>query len=168
MSQILYLYATIRTYEDYIDTLEERLNEEDKLLTRLEHNETNYALRNRQTLDISTLSNEVCFPGKVSFRQHTRQNFLLDRHLALAIMLRRLAYPTGILDLELLFGIDKATIGAVFNTMIKILNSNYEKGITFNAKHLHSINLQRFSEATERKAGKTIVCKPWFRSQLKK
>ncbi|KAG2192758.1 hypothetical protein INT47_008409 [Mucor saturninus] len=60
MSQILYLYATIRTYEDYINTLEERLNEEDELLARLEHNETNYALRNRQTLDISTLSNEVC------------------------------------------------------------------------------------------------------------
>ncbi|KAG2193789.1 hypothetical protein INT47_009931 [Mucor saturninus] len=145
MSQILYLYATIRTYEDYINIVEERLNEEDELLARLEH--------------ISTLSNEVCkslfrftfrelkmvsralgFPEKVSFRQHTRQHFSLDRHLALAIMLRRMAYPSRLLDLELLFGIDKATIG-----------TNYEEGITFNAKHLHSFNLQRFAEATERK-----------------
>ncbi|KAG2191981.1 hypothetical protein INT47_005721 [Mucor saturninus] len=142
MSQILYLYATIRTYEDYINTLEERLNEEDELLARLEHNETNYALRNRQTLDNSTLSNE---------------NFLLDRHLALVIMLRRLAYPTRISDLELLFGINKATIGTVFHTMIEILNYNCEKGIRFNAKHLHSFNLQRLSEATERKAASSLV-----------
>ncbi|KAG2199303.1 hypothetical protein INT47_012937 [Mucor saturninus] len=170
MSQILYLYATIRTYEDYINIVEERLNEEDELLARLEHNETSYALHNRQTLDISMLSNEVYkslfkftfrehkivssalgFPENVSFRQHTRQRFSLDRHLSLAIMLRRLAYPSKLLDLELLFGIDKATISTVFNTMIEILNYNYEEGITFIAKHLHSFNLQRFAEATERK-----------------
>lgn len=170
MAHIIYLQALAVAYESYMNRMEAELNENDGLLARLEHDEVNYALHNRQRLDISSLSDEVCkslfrftfeqlktvsralgLPEEVTFRAHTRQQFSFDRNLALAIMLRRLAYPSRLVDLELLFGIDKSTIGVVFNGMIELLSDNYEEKVVFNAKHLHSFNLRRFADATKEK-----------------
>lgn len=66
---------------------------------------------------------------------------------ALAIMLRRLAYPSRLIDLSLLFGVNYATICTIFNEMIERLYNKYNEGIRYNKKHLNSFNLRVFNDA---------------------
>lgn len=162
------LYA-LEQYSNIVDEIEDE-QRNDSLLARLEYNEAVHALHDRQTLDITSLEDSVCktlfrftyvelvavsralgFPQLVVFRGDSRQAFSLDRCLALAIMLRRLAYPSRLVDLELLFNINYSTIGVVFNHMLELLYHNYGNGIRFNEKHLNRMNLIRFADATRRK-----------------
>ncbi|KAI9357415.1 hypothetical protein BD770DRAFT_472759 [Pilaira anomala] len=56
----------------------------------------------------------LCFLGR-RFVSNSSQSFTMNRDYALAIMLRRLAYPSRLTDLELIFNIAYATIGMIFN-----------------------------------------------------
>ncbi|KAI9358862.1 hypothetical protein BD770DRAFT_455397 [Pilaira anomala] len=125
--------------ERLINLIEEEEEEEDDLFSRLRRNRRAYALHNRQRLDIASLDDDLCkllfrftyteikritkamrLPEKISFRSNTSQSFTMNRDYALTIMLRRLAYPSRLIDLELLFDIAYATIGMVFNSMIDV------------------------------------------------
>lgn len=60
MAQVIYLSALAVAYAAYMNEIEEKIKGQDELLVRLGHNETNYALHNREILDISSLSKEIC------------------------------------------------------------------------------------------------------------
>lgn len=94
---------------------------------------------------------------RIVFRGGTSSAFSKDRYLSLAIMLRRLAYPSRLVDLQLLFNIHYSTIGVIFNNMIELLDHNFGKGVSFNHKHLNVHNLRRFFDATERKGKKSYL-----------
>lgn len=70
----------------------------------------------------------------VVFRAGEPQQFSYNSTKALAIMLRRLAYPSRLFD-QLLFGIDLSTICLVFNSMIELIFYKYRDGIRFNKRH---------------------------------
>ena len=84
---------------------------------------------------------------RITCRANTSQQFYWDTIEAFAIMLRRLAYPSRLIDLELLFGISYSTICTIFNEMIVLLYSKYNEGIRLTRNHLRPYNLRRFSEA---------------------
>lgn len=143
---------------------------EENFFDRLDGNRRQYRLHNRQKLDLTTLDDELCeslfrftlseikkiaiameFPEKISFRDSSPQRFYMDREYALAIMLRRLAYPSRYVDLELMFGIADSTICVIFNTMVVKIYLRFSEGIKLNRCHLHSFNLMRFNDAVRRK-----------------
>lgn len=89
---------------------------------------------------------------RIYFRTNdVSHRFSLDRVFALGIMLRRLAYPNRLPDLQMLFGIHQTTIDVVFNDMIEMMYETFEKGIRFNKKHLNRFNIQVFAEAIKAK-----------------
>lgn len=176
-----YHYLTIAELltERYLEFIAEEEEAEDELLVRLEHNSRAFALHNRQKLDIASLDDDLCkilfrftyaeiqrvtramrLPEKITFRGDSPQSFSMNRDYALAIMLRRLAYPSRLIDLELLFDIAYTTIGVVFNSMIELLYNRFQQGLRLNKEHLHAFNLMCFADASDRKGKKTfdIVC----------
>lgn len=162
MSYSLALINTFIHYDRLVDDVEEE-EHNDNLFARLGRDERTYELHNRRTLDIASLDDDICkalfrftyveiiavatalgLPEKNVFKEGSSSAFSKYRHLALAIMLRRLAYPSRLVDLELLFNIHYSTIGVICNHMIELLYHNYGKGVLFNYKHLNGYNLQRF------------------------
>ncbi|KAI9352338.1 hypothetical protein BD770DRAFT_142116 [Pilaira anomala] len=122
--------------EGLINLIEQESENEDDLFTRLGRNHRTYALHNRQRLDIAAFYDDLCkrlfcftyaekkritkamrLPEQISFRSNSSQSFTMNRDYALAIMLRRLAYPSRLIGLELIFDIAYATIGMVFNSI---------------------------------------------------
>ncbi|KAI9347511.1 hypothetical protein BD770DRAFT_475265 [Pilaira anomala] len=70
--------------ERLINLIEKESENEDDLFTRLGPNHRAYALHNHRQ------------------RSNSSQSFTMNRDYALAIMLRRLAYPSRLTDLELI------------------------------------------------------------------
>lgn len=169
------IHLARRSYHDSANEAKMQQEEGDELFKRLNRDVRAYALHNRKHLDLEFLDGALCrslfrftypemrlvsrvlgFPKHVSFRSGTPQRFSLDRTFAFAIMLRRLAYHSKLKDLELLFGMNKSTIGVVYNTMLTLLYEFYHEGIRFNEKHLHPFNLIRFANATKLKGKYTV------------
>lgn len=66
---------------------------------------------------------------------------------ALAITLRRLAFPSRLSDLSLIFGYHTTDISRVFNAMIKVLYDRYGRVMELNYNQFSPANLERFSSA---------------------
>jgi hypothetical protein len=135
-----------------------------------------YNLHNNEWMNSSSLADLLClrlfhftygqikrivkamgFQSKIVFREGTLQSFSWDSAEAIAIMLRRLAYPSRFMDLQLLFGIHRSTICLIFNSMIKIIHNKFYEGIRYNKKHLNSFNLKRLNRAIIEK-GSSFEC----------
>lgn len=82
----------------------------------------------------------------VVFRAGEPQQFSYNSTKALAIMLRRLAYPSRLFD-QLLFGIDLSTICIVFNSMIELIFLQISRWNSLQQKALSSFNLRLFNNA---------------------
>lgn len=157
---------------EYLDAIEfeNELEEDDELFDELGGNSRLYNLHNLQRLDISSLTDEHCLllfrftyseiqriaaamnlPELTVFRSNSRQQFSWNSVEALAIMLRRLAYPARLIDLQFLFGINKYTLCTIFNGMVETLYEKYHEGIRYNKNHMHPWNLRRFSAAVTAK-----------------
>ena len=103
-------------------------------------------------VQLKYIARTMCFPERIYFRTNDiSHRFSFGRVLCLGIMLRRLAYPNRLPDLEMLFGINQTTIDVVFNGMIEIVHDNFHEGIRFNKKHLNPFNLQMFSAVIQAK-----------------
>lgn len=106
-------------------------------------------------LQLRYVSRVMGLPERIYFRTNDiSHRFSYDRVLCLGSMLRRLAYPNRLLDLQMLFGIDHTTIDVVFNDMIELLYENYQEGIRFNKRHFNRFNLQTFAEVIKTKNSK--------------
>jgi len=70
---------------------------------------------------IVTVAAALCLPHVIYFRASLRQKFSLDRITSLCILLKRLAFPNRLLDLDEFFGIDSSTIDHIIITMVESL-----------------------------------------------
>lgn len=168
MNSFLFQNITERAYLEAVNFEEAVANdsEEETLYTRLDRDDRAYTLHNSQRLDISSLDDDLCkklfrftceeikrivramgFPESIQFRENSAHSFSWDAVDALAIMLRRFAYPSRLLDLSLLFGIHESTICTIFNSMVEKIYLKYKDGIRYNKKHLTSLNLRIFNDA---------------------
>ncbi|OBZ80518.1 hypothetical protein A0J61_11433 [Choanephora cucurbitarum] len=88
------------------------------------------------------LADEIVFRG-----DDARHSFKRDAIYSLAILLRRLSYPSRLKDLTLLFGYDFSTISTIINGMLDLLNHLFREGLDFNEHQFRVHKLQRFNAA---------------------
>lgn len=115
-------------------------------ITALSHADCKTAFRFTYD-ELILVARALGLPRRVTFRQGTRQQFSLERVVALAVMLKRLAYPGRLIEVKFFFGMHETTVGNVFNDMIDLLYYHYHEGIRFNKEHLNDFNLIKFSDA---------------------
>ncbi|KAI8337800.1 hypothetical protein BD560DRAFT_339798 [Blakeslea trispora] len=73
--------------------------------------------------------------------------FKRDAVYSLAVLLRRLAYPSRLKDLSLLFGYGFSTISIIVNGMLDLLDDLFSSGIEFDEHQFRVQNLKRFNAA---------------------
>ncbi|KAI8883176.1 hypothetical protein K501DRAFT_272951 [Backusella circina FSU 941] len=81
------------------------------------------------------------------FRVQERQRFSLNSRLVSAIMLRRPAYPSRLVDLLLLFGLNYSTVCTAFNEMIEDLYDTFNTSIILSTEYFNLRNLSILSRA---------------------
>lgn len=165
---ILNMWRTnITNWYDLLSELQlESLDEFEDFADEFEEDTAPTLYNDGQRLNLQSLTDDMCIQlfrftyhqiqsvvssmglaDTIAFRANTSHQFYWNTIEAFAIMLRRLAYPSRLIDLELLFGISYSTVCVIFNEMIVLLYTKYNRGIRLAKNHLSPYNLKRFNEA---------------------
>ncbi|OBZ81146.1 hypothetical protein A0J61_10806, partial [Choanephora cucurbitarum] len=150
------------TFED----VQSEIEDEDPV-DRLDRNQHHCGLHNNQPMDLKTLGDDtclllfrftlnqfkqikvaICLVNEIVFRgDNAYHSFKRDAIYLLAILLRRLTYPSRLKDLALLFGYNFSTISTIINGMLDLLDHLFRDGLDFNEHQFRVHNLQRFNAA---------------------
>ncbi|OBZ80851.1 hypothetical protein A0J61_11100 [Choanephora cucurbitarum] len=145
--------------------------EDEDLLDRLNGNQHHYGLHDNQPVDLETLGDDTCLllfrltldqikqikvaiglADEIVFRGNdARHSFKRDAIYSLAILLRRLFYPSRLKDLTLLFGYDFFTVSTIINGILDLLDHLFRDSLDFNEHQFRVYNLQRLNAAITEK-----------------